>query len=216
MVGCKAIIYSGGSFVDDYSRDDDYRNDLSAVMVATYDSPASAAASAAQSAGLLVDVHHTEATSRDQGVGSPAAATTNAYALATAATAAAPVQAAAPAVATTVSANAAAATAPVHAAAAAGPEQEEAADAANKPSGGSAFAESRPCSSSSSMSSRGSGLVLHDLRALPIVITHHWRAEGGPFAGEGGGNPPYFSQVKTLKPAFKYGCLCGCVCVVHQ
>lgn len=185
MVGGKAIIYSGGSFVDDYSRDDDYRNDLSAIMVANYEAPASPA----RSSGTSDDIQRTWG--RDQGVCSPAAATTSAHAQATAAAAAAPVQAAAGAATTMVSSDAA--TVPVQAAAA-GAEPEVAAVVATRPSQGSAVADPRPCSSS-----KASSLVLRGLRALPIAITHHWRSEGGPFAEEGGGNPPYFSQVNVTE-----------------
>lgn len=50
VVGGKPIIYSGGSFVDDYAGDQHYRNDLSAVFLAHFaapDAPAAAAGAAA-------------------------------------------------------------------------------------------------------------------------------------------------------------------------
>lgn len=43
IVGQKAIVYSGGAFVDDYAGDNHYRNDLSAVMVANFASATAAA-----------------------------------------------------------------------------------------------------------------------------------------------------------------------------
>jgi len=35
-LGSKAIIYSGGSFIDDYAVDEEFRNDLSCLWLATY------------------------------------------------------------------------------------------------------------------------------------------------------------------------------------
>jgi hypothetical protein len=43
-----------------------------------------------------------------------------------------------------------------------------------------------------------SGLVLQELHALPIAITHHWRDLSGDAARPGRCNPPYFSQVQFI------------------
>jgi hypothetical protein len=46
-----------------------------------------------------------------------------------------------------------------------------------------------------------SGLVLQELHALPIAITHHWRDLTGDAARTGPGNPPYFSHVSFREGA---------------
>lgn len=51
VVGGKPIIYSGGSFVDDYAGDRHYRNDLSAVFLAHFVASEAPAAAAGAGAG---------------------------------------------------------------------------------------------------------------------------------------------------------------------
>jgi poly-gamma-glutamate synthesis protein (capsule biosynthesis protein) len=160
VIGQKALIYSGGSFIDDYAGDGHYRNDLSAIMVARF---AAAGDTAAAAAAADVD-RCTDQSRRQQSVRPaadvPAEPWLNPQKAATAA-------ASSPA----ADMKDAACNQPVPAAAAAA-------------AAGGGSGEDSPA------------LVLQELRALPIAITHHWRSTGAPFqAHDGLGNPAYFSQV---------------------
>lgn len=202
LVGHKAIVYSGGSFVDDYAGDDYYRNDLSAVMVAKL-APAVAAAAAAATgkaaavqhaapAGAFEDIQQHD----DQGLtglgsqlGADAEGGTSAASMGTASSRSSVVTAT---MATTTPAVAAPAAVGGRGAAAAAEWHLQRGDAP----AAAAAADAGCCGEVAA-----SGLVLQELHALPIAITHHWRDLTGDAARTGPGNPPYFSQVSFREGA---------------
>lgn len=186
VLGGKPIIYSGGSFIDDYSTDDHYRNDLSTIIVAQYGAALGAAPSSLAASS-----------------GSGSAATTRSAAAAGAPGSAVTAGRHHQVEAEQQQQQAAAASSAVHTHI---PTQARKGDRGTAdrtpqldqgplPASHSSAAGGASTAAASTGSSSSQGLVLKELVARPIAITHHWRTEGGPFAAAGGGNPPYFSQV---------------------
>jgi len=199
MHGSKPIIYSGGSFIDDYAGDDHYRNDVSAIFVARFVPRQPQAAGPAHTPGADT-APPAAAASPEEGsqagqlpgcsscIGPSDAACVLDQAQAPEGHAASMTghqlqPPAAPSTAAAASAGKAAVPATASTEAHVEPPRMSAAQA------GSAAAST----------ASGGRLVLQELVAVPIAITHHWRSEGGPYKEAGHGNPPYFSQVGEVE-----------------
>lgn len=198
FLASRPILYSGGSFIDDYSTDEHFRNDLSAVYVATFAPPPASTTTAAATAPAA-------AAARSPAVASPTTPTAHSQTAAAAAAGGSARDGGGGSSTSGDSVSSGGSGGRKKARLSAGhavitPSSPSTPPAATKGAAASQAAaqgaQAQAESVSSSTAVGGRSLVLQELTALPIAITHQWRSAGAPYAEEGSGNPPYFSQVR--------------------
>lgn len=191
-LGGKAIIYSGGSFIDDYAVDEEFRNNLSCIWLATFSLTASSSSSSRATEVSGQEQQETAAV----GTAAQLEDNINTYTVRCYVPAASDGAAAAAAALQTEVVGGLAARGPEPARLAAAPVE--------LGLGVAAGAAAAAAGTHNIIGSTSSRLQLQRLVAVPISIQHHWRRQG---AEEGPGLPPYVPEVLT-------GCCCQPSCCV--